>query len=135
MALASFFGKVDPSGAASAASSYSDVTAAKTATAAAVTAAPSTTAVAAAIGVLVADGASPTQAHVTTLNSAWTTLLAAIVAQVALVSTADTAAGLNDGTNGVSMTIDLAKVATATVLRKVLSALEKAAVAAGALTL
>ncbi len=36
----------------------------------------STTAVAAAIAVLVADGASPTQAHVTTLNSAWTTLLA-----------------------------------------------------------
>ena len=38
----------------------------------------STTAVAAAIAVLVADGASPTQAHVTTLNGAWATLLAAI---------------------------------------------------------
>lgn len=31
------------------------------------------TAVAAAIATLVADGASPTQAHVTTLNNAWTT--------------------------------------------------------------
>lgn len=39
-----------------------------------------TTDVAAAIAVLVADGASPTQAHVTTLNNAWTTLLAAITA-------------------------------------------------------
>lgn len=34
--------------------------------------------VAAALAVLVADGASPTQAHVTTLNSAYTTLAAAI---------------------------------------------------------
>lgn len=39
-----------------------------------------TTDVADAIAVLVADGASPTQAHVTTLNNAWTTLLASITA-------------------------------------------------------
>lgn len=32
----------------------------------------SSTAVGAAVAVLVADGASPTQAHVTTLNNAWT---------------------------------------------------------------
>lgn len=34
--------------------------------------------VATAIGVLVADAGSPTQAHVTTLNNAWTTLKALI---------------------------------------------------------
>jgi hypothetical protein len=34
--------------------------------------------VASAIATLVADGASPTQAHVTTLNTAWTTLKAAL---------------------------------------------------------
>lgn len=39
----------------------------------------STTAVAAAIGVLVADAAAPTQAHVNTANAAWITLLALIV--------------------------------------------------------
>lgn len=36
--------------------------------------------VAAALAVLVTDGASPTQAHVTTLNNAYTTLAAAITA-------------------------------------------------------
>lgn len=44
---------------------------------------------AAALAVLVADGASPTQAHVTTANSAWTTLKTAIdlvVADVAAIS-------------------------------------------------
>lgn len=47
------------------------------------------TAFAAALAVLVADGASPTQAHVTTANSAWTTLKTAIdlvVADVAAIS-------------------------------------------------
>jgi uncharacterized membrane protein len=39
---------------------------------------PSTAAVAAAVAALVADGATPTQAHVTTLNTAWGTLLTAI---------------------------------------------------------
>jgi len=39
----------------------------------------STTALEAAMAVLVADGASPTQAHVNTANSALTTLLALIV--------------------------------------------------------
>lgn len=60
-----------------------DVAAAKTAAALAVADAA---AVAAAVAALVADGASPTQAHVTTLNSAWGTLNADI-------SAANTAAG------------------------------------------
>jgi hypothetical protein len=41
---------------------------------------PDTTDVAAAIAVLVADGATPTEAHVTTLNDAWVIYLAAITA-------------------------------------------------------
>ena len=57
--------------------------------------AASTTAVAAAIGVLVADGASPTQAHVTTLNNAWTTLLAAIVAVNGSIASADATLVIN----------------------------------------
>lgn len=51
------------------------------------------TAFAAALAVLVADGASPTQAHVTTANSAWTTLKALIdttVTDVAAVSAGPT---------------------------------------------
>lgn len=36
---------------------------------------PDSTAVAAAVATLVADGATPTQAHVTALNTAWGTLL------------------------------------------------------------
>lgn len=42
--------------------------------------------VAAALAVLVADGASPTQAHVNTLNAAYTTLAAAIVTNAAALS-------------------------------------------------
>lgn len=44
------------------------------------------TAMTAAMAVLVADGASPTQAHVTTANNAYTTLLASITAQQATVT-------------------------------------------------
>lgn len=47
-----------------------------------------TTNVAAAVAVLVADGASPTQAHVNTLNTAWGLLATAIAA----ANTATTAA-------------------------------------------
>jgi hypothetical protein len=41
------------------------------------------TAFAAALAVLVADGASPTQAHVTTANNAWTTLKALVDTAIA----------------------------------------------------
>jgi hypothetical protein len=70
------------------------IAAVKTATAAAVTAEVSTTAVANAVAALVADGASPTQAHVTTLNSAWGTLLTAIGTLNTAIGAADTAAAV-----------------------------------------
>ena len=57
--------------------------------------AASTTAVAAAIGVLVADGAIPTQAHVNTLNSAWTTLLAGVTAVNGSIASADATLVIN----------------------------------------
>lgn len=53
------------------------------------------TAVAAAIATLVSDGASPTQGHVNTLNTAWGTFKTALdtlKAQVAVVKTATAAA-------------------------------------------
>lgn len=48
-------------------------------------AAPSSAAVAADVATLVADGASPTQAHVTTLNTDWGTFLTAETAYRAAV--------------------------------------------------
>lgn len=56
---------------------------------ASVPAAASTTAVAADVATLVADGASPTQAHVTTLNTDWGTLLTAINAINSVATTGD----------------------------------------------
>lgn len=73
-----------------------DAAAAVTAYAPVVSGGTDFTAVDDAIGVLVADGASPTQAHVNTLNSAWTTYKtdqAALKTAVDLVKT-DTAAAL-----------------------------------------
>lgn len=52
---------------------------------AAAAAAPDSTALAAAMAVLVADGASPTQAHVTTADAALTTFLAAQTVYTAAV--------------------------------------------------
>lgn len=75
------------------------------------TAAVDTTAVAAAIAVLVADGATPTQAHVTTLNSAWTTLLAEITAAKAA------------GTGDVVLSVDLSTITTGNQLRYALRTL------------
>lgn len=48
--------------------------------------------VAAAVGVLVADGASPTEAHVTTLNTAWGLLATAIAAAKTATAAAKVAA-------------------------------------------
>jgi hypothetical protein len=47
---------------------------------------PATTTVAADVATLVADGASPTQAHVTTLNSDWGTLNTAVAAVSTAIS-------------------------------------------------
>lgn len=66
-----------------------------------------TTAVAAAIAVLVADAASPTAAHVTTLNGAWTTLLALINTAIAAAAAANA-----QDTGTVTATIDIASVDT-----------------------
>lgn len=52
------------------------------------TAAPSTATVAADIATLVADGATPTQAHVNTLNTDWGTFLTAETAYRAAAGTA-----------------------------------------------
>lgn len=63
--------------------------------------APATATVAADVATLVADGASPTQAHVTTLNTDWGTLLAAINTYVSQV---------NGSTGDVTLTINTANV-------------------------
>lgn len=64
-----------------------------------------TTTVAADIATLVADGATPTQAHVTTLNGDWTALLA-------LITTA------KGGVSGdMCVTVDTSKVTTVSQLR------------------
>lgn len=78
--------------------------AAQAATQAAITAQVATATVAANVATLVADGASPTQAHVTTLNTNWGTLLTAIGALNTAINAADTAA------DAVSLTAALASV-------------------------
>jgi hypothetical protein len=72
------------------------------------TAAIDYTAFAAALADAVADGATPTEAHVTAVNDAWTTLKAAIDAAVAQPTS-----------TGVIVQVDLAQVATITKLRAV----------------
>lgn len=78
--------------------------------------------VAAAVAVLVADGASPTQAHVTTLDAAHTILAAAIVANSASQSGA------------VVVSIDNSVVTTRNQLRAALRALLLLADGDGSLT-
>ena len=70
-----------------------------------------TTAVEAAVAVLEADGASPTQAHVNSLRTVWNTMKAD-----AIVAAATVPAG------GVAVTIDLAQITTRTKLRAALDA-------------
>lgn len=83
-------------------------------TAAGVAAGTLTTNVAAAVAVLVADGASPTQAHVTTLNTAWGLLATAIAA-------ANTAAAAAN----VVLDIDTAVVTTQNGVRHAMRLLDK----------
>ncbi len=66
-----------------------------------------TTDVAAAVAVLVADGASPTQAHVNTLNTAWGLLATAIA-----TAKTSTAAAKAAGASNVVLDIDTAVVTT-----------------------
>ena len=74
----------------SATTASTDAAQVHTDTVAAVAAQPSTTTVAADVATLVADGASPTQAHVTALNTAWGTFLTAQTAYNTAVGTANT---------------------------------------------
>lgn len=67
-----------------------------------------TTNVAAAVAVLVADGATPTQAHVNTLNTAWGLLATAI----ATTKTSTAAAKAGVATKNVILDIDAAVVTT-----------------------
>lgn len=81
----------------------------------------STTAVATDVATLVADGASPTQAHVTTLNTDWGTLLAAINASNAV-------------SGNVSIQYDASVVTTKNQLREAVRALMVFLEGNGALT-
>lgn len=85
--------------------------------------APATTTVAANIATLVADGASPTQAHVTTLNTNWGTFLTAYTAY---------AGGVGALTANATFMFDPAAVTTMNQLRAILREIEK--VCAGRLT-
>lgn len=148
------------------ATAKTDTAAAKTSIATANTAAiaMSVTATQAALDVLVADGAIPTQAHVNTAVTAWNTLAALIVtakANVAsaktLVDTSDTSAGtaktavdLSDTdaalavtasqasqgsfSGAVAVTIDLASIATISKLRAVFNEILRTAEASGQFT-
>lgn len=85
--------------------------------------------VAANVATLVADGASPTQAHVTTLNTNWGTLNTAITTLAADV------AALNSAITGdVQVTWDTTKVTTVTQLKRAFDAALQAAAGGGILT-
>lgn len=85
------------------------------------------TSVAADIATLVADGATPTQAHVTTLNTHWTALKALIDTAVALAPS-----GAPSG-NAV-FSIDIASITTVNQLEAVIRAIRDHVEAANLLT-
>lgn len=80
-----------------------------------------TTNVAAAVAVLVADGALPTQAHVNTLNTAWGLLATAIAA----TQTATAAAKVSVAGANVILDIDTAVVTTQNGARAALRQLQR----------
>lgn len=80
------------------------------------------TAFAAALAVCVADGASPTQAHVTTTNGAWATLKALIDAATGQVSA------------NLVVTVDKANIGTISKLRAAFNDLLRAAEGSGQFT-
>lgn len=97
--------------------SVAALTAAKAATALVVTDAIP---FAAALAVLVADGANPTQAHVTTANNAYTTLAAAIAAADVAVAAAQAAIPSGD----VVVTVNLATITKRYTLTKAFDAIK-----------
>lgn len=83
-----------------------------------------TTDVAAAVAVLVADGASPTQAHVNTLNTAWGLLATAIAA-------ADAAGGAVNVVLDIDEAVVTSQNAMRAALRKIMQAVEGSGMARG----
>lgn len=89
------------------------------------------TAVDNAIATLVADGATPTQAHVTTLNTAWTALKADIAAlDTSATSAALTKATTHSGYNAI-LSIDTAVVTSMNALKALFARALQAAAASG----
>lgn len=82
-----------------------------------------------ALGVLVTDGATPTQAHVNTANTAWTALKAQIDTLVATAPASVTVA-----TGGILVNIDTTAVPTISKLNALFLNVEAAARAQGTLT-
>lgn len=91
---------------------------------------PATATVAADIATLVADGASPTQAHVNALNTAWGTFLTAFTAYVAAVTALD--AGLVDA--NVTLVVDTTAVTKVNQVKAALASLLKQCVGTGKFT-
>lgn len=109
----------------SAADPTATISSLSTAIAAAVTATPDYTAVAADIATLVADGASPTQAHVTALNTAWGTYKTAADAYNADVAALSTTASAATVAADVTLVINLATVTNMNQVRAALRRLEE----------
>ena len=111
------------------ATAVTDLATLTTAIAAAVTAEPSYTTVAADIATLVSDGASPTQAHVNALNTAWGTFKTAqdaFVADVSALSTATVSADLTKITADLGGDVTVAiNLATITNMNQLHAALAK----------
>jgi hypothetical protein len=91
------------------------------------TAAPASTTVAANIATLVADGATPTQAHVTTLNTNWGTFLTSETAYRAAVATAIGGADL-------TVLFDTSKFTTMNQVKAALDSILRAASGSGKFT-
>jgi len=93
-------------------------------------------AVAAAVAVLVADGATPTQAHVNTLNTAYG-LLATDLTNISADSaalTADTAAISGSGTGDVTLSFNTTTVKNRSALKFVMDALQQRVLGSSHLT-
>lgn len=84
--------------------------------------AASTTAVAADVATLVADGASPTQAHVDTLNTDWGTFLTAYTAYEAAVNALSTTVAASSVSADVTLLFNAATVINKNNLRQAVNA-------------
>lgn len=119
------------------------IDAAKVLTAAGVTAEVDYSALDTAVGVLDADGASPTEAHADAVVAAWATLKSAIDDLHTAVDAAD--AGADDAvagsqalqatvSGGLRVTVDLTSISTVSDLRKVFADIERVALSTGLFT-